>query len=121
MLIPVALTRQDYAYGFRTVLPHRPNLTGGRMCTQHHPFVHPEGVPHVACRMVRRHIEQAEVQFVGLHLRSLVHLKPHTSENLIDPTQSLCRDVQVAIFAWSPWEGDINGALRELLLQLRAF
>ena len=46
--------------------------------------------------MARRHIEQLEVVFVGLHFRAFVNLEAHFSEDLVDVAQHARGDMQFA-------------------------
>ena len=43
-----------------------------------------EGVPHVARRMVRRHVEQLEVVVVGLDIAGAVDLEAHLGQDGVD-------------------------------------
>ena len=53
-----------------------------------------EGVPHIPRRVVRGHVEQAEVVIVGLHLARAVDLEAHLAPDAVDLAQHAGGDVQ---------------------------
>jgi len=70
----------------------------------------PEGIPHVACRVIGRHIEETEVVFIRLHVWPVVHLKAHFGKDRAVLAQVLCRDVQVADAGRPAGQRDVHGS-----------
>src|SRR5579875_84484 len=66
----------------RAHLLHDANLVRRGLCAQQYlPRRYPEGILHVAGGMILRNIQRLEVVVVGLHLRPLVDLEAHLTEN----------------------------------------
>ena len=67
-----------------------------------------ERIPHVACGMVRRHVQVFEVQFVGLDLTSTVNLEAQVGEDRVDLSQDLRCGVQPAAGPRTTRQGHIE-------------
>ena len=96
-LVAVAHARQDDADRLRAQLAHDVDLPRrGVRAQQDAGRRRVEGVPHVAGRVVRRHVEQLEVGLVVLDLAAAVNLEAQVGEDGGDVAQGLRGDVQPA-------------------------
>ena len=117
-LVAVAHARQNHPDGVGMKRLHGANLTRRGMGAQHHALVDVEGVPHVAGRMVGRHVEQLEVVVVALHLAAVEHLETHVGEDGGNLAQRLGAGVQAAQAHRVAGEGHVDLLLRQGLGQL---
>src|SRR5262245_38783516 len=89
LLVTIDLAWQDHAHRVGRAGAHRMNLAWRGMCAQQYLLtarrrLDVERVPHITRRVVRWHIQQAEVILVGLHLRAFPDLEADLSESAVD-------------------------------------
>ena len=100
-------------------LPHDVDLPGRRVRAQDHAGRRrEERVPHVAGRVVRRHVEQFEVVLVGLDLAAAVDLEAHVGEDAEDPPHDLRGGVQSALDQRSAGQRHIDDIGSQAALQI---
>ena len=75
--------------------------------------LHVERILHLAGRVMRREIQQLEIQFVGLDLRRGVDLKAHLGQNGQDAAQLLRGRMQAAAADGASGQGHIQPRVRE--------
>ena len=113
LLVAVAHARQDHADRLRAQLAHDVDLSRrGVRAQQHARRGRVEGVPHVAGRVVRRHVEQAEVRLVVLDLGAAIDLEAHVGEDRVDRSQGLRRGMQPAARRGSARQGHVQHSPR---------
>ena len=103
LLVAVAHAGQDDADRLRAALAHDVDLAGrGVRAQQDARRRRVERVPHVAGRVVRRHVQELEVHLVVFDLRTAVDLEAHVREDLADPPQHLRAGVQPTLGPGGP-------------------
>ena len=100
------------------VLLHGTNLSGRGMGAQEHAGGgHVECVPHIACRVVGRYVEQFKIIFISFNIPRAVDLETHVAQHGVDFTQSLRGGMQAAKHRRAPRQGDIQFLAAKRLLQ----
>src|SRR2546423_7540991 len=88
-LIAVAHAWQDDPDGLRMIRLHSTNLPRRGMGAQHHTFIDIKSVPHVARRMIGRHVQQLKIVQIALDLAAVENLKSHVAKDRRNLAQRL--------------------------------
>src|SRR5215212_10978532 len=80
-----------------------------------------ERILHITRGMVRREVEQLEIDLIRFHFARRIHLKTHVSEDIQHPPQLLRGWMQSAQMDSAPWQRHVELFLFKGFRQRRGF
>src|SRR5262249_52236841 len=118
-LVAIAHSGQNDTDRLRAKLAHDVDLAGRRVGAQQNAWNRRiKRVPHVACRVVFRHVQQLEIRLIVFNLTATINLKAEVGENGVDAAQHLRGDVQPATTHGTPGKRHVDPVDRDASLDL---
>jgi len=68
-----------------------------------------ESVPHVSCRVIRRHVQKSEVIILSFHFRRAVNLESHIAKDPVNLAQGQMEWMDPPAAWFAPRQGHIQG------------